>query len=125
MALWGKTIEIDGDNPGGNYSPDEQLRPRSWAHNVIKISYSAGNSYNLNFNGEEFGSKGTNSFFEVRIVKKSDENNYSIVNFEIENGLDGNQVVTLNENEFYIVVASVPEHFTGNQNYNHTITFSD
>ena len=120
-------IEIDGDNPIGNYSPDEQLRPRSWAYNVIKITNSAGNSYNINFKGEEFGSEGANSFFEVRIVKKSDQTNYSTVNFEIQNGLDGNQVVTLNENEneFYIVVASVPEHFTGNQNYNYTITFSD
>ena len=64
-------IEIDGNNAQGTYSPEEYLRPRSWAYNVVRISNSAGNSYNFNFIGETLGSEDASSFFKVRIVKKA------------------------------------------------------
>jgi uncharacterized repeat protein (TIGR02543 family) len=119
-------IEIDGNNAQGTYSPEEYLQPRSWAYNVVRISNSAGNSYNFNFIGDTFGSEDANSFFEVRIVKKAGEDNYTTTNFEIDNGLTGSKTVTLNDNEeeFYVVITSVPEQFTGNQNYNYSLTIS-
>ncbi|MFT6722599.1 MAG: putative repeat protein (TIGR02543 family) [Flavobacteriaceae bacterium] len=119
-------IEIDGNNAQGTYSPEEYLRPRSWAYNVVRISNSAGNSYNFNFIGETLGSEDASSFFEVRIVKKAGEDNYTTTNFEIDNGLTGSKTVTLNDNEeeFYVVIISVPEQFTGNQNYNYSLTIS-
>ena len=119
-------IEIDGNNAQGTYSPEEYLRPRSWAYNVVRISNSAGNSYNFNFIGETLGSEDASSFFEVRIVKKAGEDNYTTTNFEIDNGLIGSKTLTLNDNEdeFYIVIISVPEQFTGNQTYNYSVTIS-
>jgi hypothetical protein len=121
------SIEVDGNNANGTFSPSVNLKPRSWAYNVVKVNNSANKSFNISFNGEENGSEGAISFFELRIVKKADENNYITTNFEIENGLTGNKTVTLNENEdeFYIVVVSVPEYFSGNQNYNYSISISE
>ena len=93
----------------------------------MKVTNSANKSFNITFNGEENGSEGAISFFKARIVKKVGENNYTTTNFEIENGLTGNKTVILNENEdeFYIVLVSVPEYFSGNQNYNYSISISE
>lgn len=116
-------IEIDGNNATGVYSPNEELRPRSWAYNVVKVSNVSGKSFSFSFQGDASGSEGAESFFEARIVKKAGENNYSTTDFELENGLTGTHSVTLNEEEeeLYIVIASVPEQFSGFQNFGYSI----
>jgi hypothetical protein len=42
----------------------------------------------------------------------------------LDNGLSGKKTISLSndEDEFYIVVSSVPEQFSGNQNYNYSIS---
>jgi plastocyanin len=87
------------------------------------VSNVSGKSFSFSFQGDASGSEGAESFFEARIVKKAGENNYSTTDFELENGLTGTHSVTLNEEEeeLYIVIASVPEQFSGFQNFGYSI----
>ena len=116
-------IEIDANDLKSSYEPPSELRPRSWAYNVIKVINSANKTFEINFSGSEKGSQGANSYFENRIVTKSGDT-YSTINFNLDNGLSGKKTISLSndEDEFYIVVSSVPEQFSGNQNYNYSIS---
>ena len=119
-------IEIDANDLKSSYEPPSELRPRSWAYNVIKVINSANKTFEINFSGSEKGSQGANSYFENRIVTKS-EGTYSTIDFNLDNGLSGKKTISLSndEEEFYIVVSSVPEQFSGNQNYNYSISLVD
>jgi hypothetical protein len=116
-------IQVDANNLESSYEPPSDLRPRSWAYNVIRVFNTANKTFEIDFSGSEKGSQGASSYFENRIVIKSG-NKYSTLNFDLGNGLSGKKSITLanDEDEFYIVVASVPEQFSGNQNYNYTIS---
>ena len=119
-------LEINGKNASGTHTPPQNLQPRSWAYNVIKVKNSENKSYKINLNAESKGSNGASSYFKARIVKKSGDN-YNINEFTLnDDNITGEINVTLNENEdeFYIVIISVPEQFTGNQTYNYSLTIS-
>lgn len=119
-------LEINGENASGTHTPPQNLQPRSWAYNVIKVENSENKSYKINLNAESKGSNGASSYFKARIVKKSGDN-YNINEFTLnDDNITGEINVTLNENEdeFYIVIISVPEQFTGNQTYNYSVTIS-
>ena len=119
-------LEINGENASGTHTPPQNLQPRSWAYNVIKVTNSENKSYKINLNAESKGSNGASSYFKARIVKKSVDN-YNINEFTLnDDNITGEINVTLNENEdeFYIVIISVPEQFTGNQTYNYSVTIS-
>ena len=96
----------------------ECFAPRGWAYNVIKIDNTATSTYTFTINGEPTGSENAESHFEGRIVTKTNEEaEYHTI--DMSSPLTGTKSIfaTSNTSEIYLVVVSVPEHFTSYQTY--------
>jgi hypothetical protein len=118
-------FELLGTDVVGEFSPPTGLIPRGWAYNVVKVENSDAVTYSLSLNGETTGSEGAASHFEARVaVVGTNGNQY--INFTMSDNKNGTAEVTLSETDslVYIVIASVPEHFTGNQTYNYTLSIA-
>ena len=120
-------LDVNAENLNVTLSPPENLKPRGWSYNVIKLSNTSSNSFSLTFESEPTGSDGATAFFEVRIVTKDASANYNTFDVALINGQSGQQNVVLEDSvvECYLVVVSVPDFFTGNQTYNYTFTLSE
>ncbi len=96
--------------------------PRGWAYNVIKIDNTATSTYTFTINGEPTGSENAESHFEGRIVTKTNEEvEYHTI--DMNSSLTGTKSIfaTSNTSEIYLVVVSVPEHFTSYQTYGYEV----
>ncbi|MEM7587231.1 MAG: hypothetical protein AAF560_27825 [Acidobacteriota bacterium] len=102
-------------------------RPRSWAYNVIRIANTTAGQFGFQLDGDATGSEGAGSHFEGRIVILGpDGPRFETLNMtDAQNG-QHTTFVDADVTEVFVVVASVPEHFTGNQTYGYTLnaTFS-
>ncbi len=102
--------------------PETKLTARGWAYNVIRIENTQAATYTFTLEGDELGSEGAASHFEARIVvMRQDGPAYS--DLPMTDALDGSGSVTVtaDDTDVYLVVASVPEHFTGNQIYGYSV----
>ncbi|MCU0690077.1 MAG: DUF6055 domain-containing protein [Polyangiaceae bacterium] len=112
--------ELSSAGTGGAWrSPPAALKPRGWSFNTVRIPNPASGSYTLAIQGDPTGSAGAASHFEGRVVVMYGEANGRFTAMNMANNLSGNATVTVNAGarELYLVVAAVPEHFAGNQNY--------
>ena len=102
--------------------PPEALKPRGWAYNVIRIKNSRAATYKFTLKGDETGSEGAASHFEGRIVVVG-ESGPSYSEMEMSNPLTGEGCVMAKDSDCQIclVVASVPEHFSGTQTYGYKV----
>ena len=115
-------LELTGGNIRGVHNPPSNLLPRGWAYNVIKLSSLKTDKITFKLNGEKQGSEGAKAHFEGRFVIKGDAG----VRYEDINMADqftGSKTIKLgqNESEIYFIIASVPEHLTGNQTYGYSV----
>jgi hypothetical protein len=114
--------------------PKEELIPRGWSYNVIEIKNDCGKAgiYEFKLEGDAFGSEGAPSYFSGRILIKKNWNVYRDRKglsqqkpFIMSGGIEGRASIVANRGDLiYVIIASVPEHFTGNQTYNYKLTFS-
>jgi hypothetical protein len=118
-------LELSNDNVSGVHIPPLSLRPRGWGYNVIKINNIQSSSYTISLTGDEMGSEGASAHFEGRIVIKGNSVT-RYLDMEMANSLSGTATVnaTGTENEVYVVIAALPEHFEGNQTYNYSLEIS-
>lgn len=100
--------------------PPAMLKPRGWAYNVIEIegALTAGVNYEFRLLGDAAGSEGAAAFFLARtVIMTSAGNEYT--DLDMLDPLQGSVTVAVpaNAQKMFLVVASVPEHFSGNQTY--------
>ena len=119
-------LTIEGDNMVGTHIPNRGLLPRGWSYNVIKVNNPpVGENISYQLVGNSSGSEGAAAHFESRVVFKTgsgytsqaltmDDNVTGSINFTVEQGVEA----------LYIIVAAVPEHFSGNQTYDYQIELS-
>jgi len=102
-------------------APPKKYRPRGWSYNVIKLNTNGRTgSFRVSINGAKKGSKGATSFFEARMVIKGDSKT-RFVRIKMKRGLNGAKKVNLTSSDkvLFLVIAAVPTHMKGNQNYNY------
>ena len=111
----------DGDCEG-DFIPESSWAPRGWGYNVVKVNLSSAAQYTLLLGGQPNGSEGALAHFEGRVVIEG-SNGVRYHSFDMLDSISGTaNVETLaGDSALYIVVAAVPEHFTGNQNYSYTL----
>ena len=104
------------------FRPDSTYAPRGWGYNVVKINLSEAADYLIVLGGDSEGSEGADSHFEGRIVVMGNTGT-RYVNLDMSGALVGSANVSVNAEDtaLYIVVAAVPEHFSGYQNYSYTL----
>ncbi|MEN1785406.1 MAG: DUF6055 domain-containing protein [Bacteroidota bacterium] len=118
-------LELSGGAVIGTHESPSNLAPRGWAYNVIKLSNLPTGTLRMALEGNSSGSKGATSHFEGRIVAKS-ESGFTYQEITMADSHTGAQAVliTPETQELFIIVAAVPEHFTGNQTYPYSISIS-
>lgn len=111
------------DNPKqvkGWIYPSEAFKPRGWA--VIRVQNCGSGTYRFKLKGDLVGSEGAVSHFEGRIVVISETQKlYAKINMVDAISGQGVVRVTNNFSELFLVVASVPEHFSGTQTYGYQV----
>ncbi len=104
------------------FRPPAELTARGWAYNVVRITNSAAATYTFQLSGDPLGSEGAASHFEGRVVVMG-AGGARYAALEMADALtgEGRLVVEADEVAVFLVVASVPEHFTGNQTYGYQV----
>ena len=112
---YANTLSAAGTN-GSWFQPATNRTPRPWSYNVIRLQAPVTARYQFEFDGDAVGSEGVTSFFEVRLVVEQ-ENGYVLHTMPLTDNTDGtfNLDVTAQDKTIYLVIAAVPEHFSGNQ----------
>ena len=109
------------DNPQqvkGWIYPPEAFKPRGWAYNVIRVQNCSSGTYSFELKGDLAGSEGAVSHFEGRIVVGSETQKlYTKINMIDATSGQSTVRVANNCSELFLVIASVPEHFSGTQTY--------
>ena len=115
-------FELTDTDAQGVFTPPNALRPRGWGYNVIKINNSQATNYTFTFRGESEGSEGAAAHFEARlVVMASIETKYIDVPMQTSISGEVSIILSATDSELYLVVAAVPENFTGNQTYNYEV----
>ena len=111
----------DGDAEG-DFQPPSDFLPRGWGYNVIKINNTAAAKYTFVLSGDGQGSEGADAHFAGRIVVMGATGpQYTEVNMSgSRNGMGAVDVLS-SDTSVFLVVAAVPEHFSGNQTYGYTV----
>jgi hypothetical protein len=106
------------------FTPETDFLPGGWGYNVIKVNTDWQDSlWHIEFAGESQGSLGANARFEVRVAVIEGNGRHIFYSVPLKDFQNGNFSfeTSAEVQEFYVTVASVPEHFTGNQNYPYAI----
>jgi hypothetical protein len=104
------------------FQPDPIFAPRGWGYNVVNINTTEASSYLIVLGGDTAGSEGAESHFEGRVViLGSTGTRYHDI--DMSGRLAGIVEVSVldTDTELYVVIAAVPENFTGNQTYGYTL----
>ncbi|MEM1417941.1 MAG: DUF6055 domain-containing protein [Myxococcota bacterium] len=106
--------ELSGPNAEWQ-RPAERL-PRSWAYNVIRVTLDAPAELHFELEGDATGSEGATSRFQLRAVVP-DDGGFAIAEGTMDDATNGRSVVSSPAGDTFFVVASVPDHYRGNQTY--------
>jgi len=108
----------DAGTAGEWVPPPTALTPRSWAYNVVRIANTQAASYEFSLRGQATGSSGAAAHLEGRVVVLQPSGaQYSALT--MDDALNGSATVSVNttDSDVYLVIASVPESFSGNQTF--------
>jgi hypothetical protein len=113
-----RVADYNDDGTDGAWArPPGALSPRGWGYNVIGLAPENAGSYEIRFEGDATGSDGAPAYFasQVLVVGPSESRLEPLV---LTDGLEGSASVSLATGEqAFLIVAAVPEFFTGNQTY--------
>ncbi|MEX1367123.1 MAG: hypothetical protein AB1Z98_28610 [Nannocystaceae bacterium] len=112
---------VDVGTAGQWLRPPPELSPRGWAYNVVRIDNTQAATYTLSLDGDPTGSEGDPSHFEGRVVVMTPAG-AAYTDLTMSDPLQGEATVMVEaveaaDAEVFLVVASVAEHFGGNQTY--------
>jgi len=108
----------DSGSEGQWLRPDEELTARGWGYNVIRVTNTQAATYTFHLDGDETGSDGAASQLQGRIVVVGSEGaSYSALDMTSDVDGSASVAVSADDNEVFLVIAAVPEHFAGNQTY--------
>ncbi|MCH8216950.1 MAG: hypothetical protein IH892_09275, partial [Planctomycetes bacterium] len=118
-------LELTDEEANGEFLPPLSLAPRGWSYNVIKINNTGATTYSFLINGSQFGSECASSHFEARLVVTG-QGEADYIEIEMNNAITGSGSVTVeaSDSEIFLVIASVPDHFNGNQFYDYSVVIS-
>ncbi len=119
-------LELSGSAALGTFSPGQDVKPAAWGYNSIKITNPTSAQLSFSINGTGTGSDGAAAHFEGRIaVKGSAGIQYYDIN--MPDGLSGQITVPVSGpgDEVYLVISSVPQHFSGYQTFDYSVTISN
>jgi outer membrane protein assembly factor BamB len=87
--------------------------------------FHAAPTYTFELDGDEAGSEAAAASFDGRVVVVNDGGN-SFHSLSMTNDQDGvlSVEVGVEDGEIYLIVASVPQHFSGNQTYSYRVRIS-
>ncbi|MEM8895989.1 MAG: DUF6055 domain-containing protein [Bacteroidota bacterium] len=119
-------IELTDEEANGTFSPEDDLRPRSWSYSVVKINNSAATSYTFDLTGDATGSEGADAYFLAKIIVVGANGQVRYQDATMDDATSGSATVEVqsNETEVYLNVVSVPDHYFGNQTYDYEVTIS-
>jgi len=102
--------------------PPKEFATRGWSYNVYKINNSTDATYTLQLKGDSKGSEGAPAAFRGRIVVRTGRD-FRVEPLTMSSATDGSGRVTVKapDEEVYLVVASTPPFFTGNQIYSYQV----
>lgn len=118
-------FEDEGSN--GWFSPVDEETTTAWSFNTYKINNLSTGSYTFQLNGDEFGSDGSASFFQAKVLVENNMNGTSFYDLLMTNDQDGSFALNVSPEDetLYLIVASMPEVFTDvEQRYDYEINIS-
>jgi len=105
-------------------APDPDCQePRGWAYNVIRLDNTHQGRITFTLEGDPQGTQGAASTFLGRIVVAGDNGTrYSTIDMDDALHGTGGVDVTTDDEEVYLVIASVPDTFSSYQRYGYRAT---
>lgn len=121
-AHWYVTTLAASGTDGGWFSPPPDETPRGWSFNVVRLAAGTPGSYAVEFDGDDAGSEGAAAAFQVRALLRGTGGD-TVQTLDLADGRDGAWTLTVpaDQTDVYLVVASVAEHFGGNQTYGYRL----
>ncbi len=97
--------------------------PAGWAYNLFEINNSSSAAYTIELSGDAAGSSGAPSWFALRAAVKNSSGPNTYHALDPADGRNGTMTVNMTaaQTKAWVVVASTPNHFTGNQTYSYRI----
>lgn len=116
-------IELDLSALPESASPTERLTPRGWAYNVARIELDGtARTFDVRLSGDATGSEGATAHFEWRaVVMSASGPRYVELPMEDATTGEGSFDVGTGDTEAFVVIASVPDSFGGNQTYGYSL----
>ncbi|MEO1057398.1 MAG: hypothetical protein AAFY28_10835 [Actinomycetota bacterium] len=105
------------------FSPPPELAPRSWAYNSIRIENTSDAIYSIDVVGAPTGSEGEPAQLAARVAVRSAAGDVRFVDVPMTSATEGrvDVEVAADDVEIYVVIASIPENFAGNEHYNYDV----
>lgn len=100
--------------------PTEYL-PRGWSYNVVRIHPGEASRVEVQLRGEFQGSEGASPHFLLRAVHGHQDGPGAIVSGAMDTPASSTLQVEAPRGPIDVIVASMPEHFTGNQTYGYAL----
>ncbi len=116
-------------NTGSNgwVRPENDKVTTGWSYNTYKINNESTESYTFELNSDMFGSEGSPSYFQGKIIVQNTEIGTSFHDLEMDSDQEGSIILNLTpeDTSVYFIVASMPEIFTDvEQVYSYEIKIS-
>ncbi|MEM7324919.1 MAG: hypothetical protein AAF531_17665 [Actinomycetota bacterium] len=117
-------ITLDGADPNGTFSPDQANRPGAWAYNVARIAAPQPGAVSFTLTADGTGDQGTSAHFDGAVLIRSDDGSWRTTDLSMDGPTTGRATVAVEaaDQEVLVVIASVPEHFVGNETYGYALT---
>ena len=118
-------LELSDEGTDGMWRPADGDMARGWSYNVVKVDTSAAASWTLNFEGDATGSAGGASHFELRwVMETADGFEWTPIAVTPGGASDSTVVPVAGTEHLYVVIASVPEVWEGNQTYGYNLALT-
>ena len=110
---------VDQGTEGQWIEPPQELKPRGWAYNAIRVNNTMSATYMFQLEGSAAGSQGGEAFFVGKVVVQSNNAEPKYYDMDMTDALTGEASVVVDaaDYEVALVVASVPNNFGSYQNY--------
>lgn len=99
--------------------PPNNRSTHGWAYNTYKINNQSNDFYTFQLNGDMFGSEGSPSYFQGKVVVQNSSTGTSFYDLDMATDLEGELTLELSEEDHtvFFIIASMPETFTNVEQY--------
>ncbi len=98
----------------GWFRPENEVSTTAWSYNTYKINNESNDFYTFDLNSDMFGSSGSPSYFQGKIVVQNSVTGTTFYDLEMNSNQEGSITLNLSpeDHTVYFIVASLPEVFT-------------